>query len=72
MSVILQAVEGKSLIENRRNKHKNKTYLITGPEALSYHQIAARILSNTTGRKINYVNISDEKTKDSNERDRYE
>jgi uncharacterized protein YbjT (DUF2867 family) len=52
----IAAVAVKSLIDE--DKHKNKTYLITGPEALSYHQVA-EILSNTTGRKINYVNISD-------------
>lgn len=52
----IAAVAVKSLINE--DKHKNKTYLITGPEALSYHQVA-EILSNTTGRKINYVNISD-------------
>ena len=45
-----------------QDRHKNKTYLITGPEALSYHQVA-EILSNTTGRKINYVNISDEEAR---------
>ena len=52
----IAAVAVKSLID--KDKHKNKTYLITGPEALSYHQVAG-ILSSTTGRKINYVNISD-------------
>jgi uncharacterized protein YbjT (DUF2867 family) len=52
----IAAVAVKSLIDE--DKHKNETYLITGPEALSYHQVA-EILSNTTGRKINYVNISD-------------
>ena len=52
----IAGVAVKSLINE--DKHKNKTYLITGPEALSYHQVA-EILSNTTGRKINYVNISD-------------
>jgi uncharacterized protein YbjT (DUF2867 family) len=56
----IAAVAVKSLIEE--DKHKNKTYLITGPEAVSYHQVA-EILSNTTGRKINYVNISDEEAK---------
>jgi uncharacterized protein YbjT (DUF2867 family) len=54
------AVAVKSLTDEDR--HKNKTYLITGPEALSYHQVA-EILSNTTGRKINYVNISDEEAR---------
>src|ERR687892_2518672 len=56
----IAAVAVKSLTED--DKHKNKTYLITGPEALSYHQVA-EILSNTTGRKINYVNISDEEAR---------
>jgi uncharacterized protein YbjT (DUF2867 family) len=36
--------------------------MITGPEALSYHQ-AADILSNTTGKKIDYVNVSDEEAR---------
>jgi uncharacterized protein YbjT (DUF2867 family) len=56
----IAAVAVKSLIDE--DKHKNKTYLITGPEALSYHEVA-EILSNTTGRKINYVNISDEEAR---------
>lgn len=32
--------------------------MITGPEALSYYQ-AAEILSNVTGRKIDYVNVTE-------------
>ena len=36
--------------------------MITGPEALSYHR-AAEILSNATGKKIDYVNISEEETR---------
>jgi uncharacterized protein YbjT (DUF2867 family) len=56
----IAAVAVKSLIDE--DEHKNKTYLITGPEALSYHQVA-EILSNATGRKINYVNISDEEAR---------
>ncbi|HYZ60412.1 MAG TPA: SDR family oxidoreductase [Nitrososphaeraceae archaeon] len=55
----IAAVAVKSLMEDGNDKHKNKTYLITGPEALSYHQ-AAEILSNATGKKISYVNISEE------------
>jgi uncharacterized protein YbjT (DUF2867 family) len=55
----IAAVAVKSLTEDRSDKHNNKTYLITGPEALSYHQ-AAEILSNATGKKISYVNISEE------------
>jgi uncharacterized protein YbjT (DUF2867 family) len=42
-----------------RQHHKNKTYDITGPEALSYGQ-AADILSNEAGKKISYVNITEE------------
>jgi uncharacterized protein YbjT (DUF2867 family) len=56
----IASIAVQSLIDE--DKHKNKTYLITGPEALSYHQVA-EILSNTTGRKINYVNISDEEAR---------
>jgi uncharacterized protein YbjT (DUF2867 family) len=55
----IAAVAVKSLTENGNNKHNNKTYLITGPEALSYHQMA-EILSNATGKKISYVNVSEE------------
>jgi uncharacterized protein YbjT (DUF2867 family) len=55
----IAAVAVKSLTENGNNKHNNKTYLITGPEALSYHQMA-EILSNAIGKKISYVNVSEE------------
>jgi uncharacterized protein YbjT (DUF2867 family) len=44
------------------DRHKGKAYLITGPEALSYYQ-AAEILSNATGKKISYVNVSDEEAR---------
>jgi uncharacterized protein YbjT (DUF2867 family) len=57
----IAAVAVQSLITNN-DKHKNKTYLITGPEALSYYQ-AANILSNATGKKISYVNVSDEEVR---------
>ena len=53
----IAAVAVKALMDGDR--HYNKTYTITGPEALSYHQ-AAEILSNATGKKIDYVNVSDE------------
>jgi uncharacterized protein YbjT (DUF2867 family) len=52
----IAAVAVKALVGG--DKHYNKSYVITGPEALSYHQ-AADILSNATGKKIDYVNISD-------------
>jgi uncharacterized protein YbjT (DUF2867 family) len=42
--------------------HENKAYNITGPEAVSNYDIA-NILSNTTGRKITYVNISDDEAR---------
>jgi uncharacterized protein YbjT (DUF2867 family) len=50
----------KALVDG--DKHYNKTYMVTGPEALSYHQ-AADILSSATGKKIDYVNISDEEAR---------
>jgi uncharacterized protein YbjT (DUF2867 family) len=56
----IAAIAVESLIDE--DKHKNKTYLMTGPEALSYHQVA-EVLSNATGRKISYVNISEEEAK---------
>lgn len=54
----IAAVAAKILVENDR-QHKGKSYNITGPEALSYGD-AALILSNELGKKITYVNISDE------------
>jgi uncharacterized protein YbjT (DUF2867 family) len=39
-----------------------KAYAITGPEALSYYQVA-EILSNATGKKIDYVTVSEEDTR---------
>jgi uncharacterized protein YbjT (DUF2867 family) len=56
----IAAIAVESLIDE--DKHKNKTYLMTGPEALSYHQVA-EVLSNATGRKISYVNISEEEAR---------
>jgi uncharacterized protein YbjT (DUF2867 family) len=57
----IAAVAVQALITNN-DKHNNKTYLITGPEALSYNQ-AAEILSNATNKKISYVNVSDEEAR---------
>jgi uncharacterized protein YbjT (DUF2867 family) len=37
-------------------------HMITGPESLSYHQ-AAEILSDASGKKIDYVNISEEEAR---------
>ena len=57
----IAAVAVKALMNG--DNHYNKTYVITGPEALSYHQ-AAEILSNATEKKIDYVNISEEETRE--------
>jgi uncharacterized protein YbjT (DUF2867 family) len=57
----IAAVAVKSLMDGDR--HYNKTYMVTGPEALSYHQ-TAEILSNVTGKKIDYVNISDDEARE--------
>lgn len=40
-------------------QHDNKTYNITGQEALSYSQVA-NILSNEVGKKISYMDISED------------
>jgi uncharacterized protein YbjT (DUF2867 family) len=60
----IAAVAVKTLTDDDENddKHNNKTYTITGPEALSYYQVA-EILSNATGKKISYVNISKEEAR---------
>lgn len=56
----IAAVAVKTLIENgNEDRHNGKIYTITGPEALSYYQIA-EILSNVIGKKISYVNLSEE------------
>jgi len=36
--------------------HEGKTYVITGPEALTFHQVAEK-LSSVLGRKIQYVDV---------------
>ena len=56
------AVKALTEEEDENGKHKNKAYTITGPEELSYYQ-AAEILSNAIGRKIDYVNISEEEAR---------
>jgi uncharacterized protein YbjT (DUF2867 family) len=56
----IAAVAVKTLTEDANDdRHNGKAYTITGPEALSYYQIA-EILSNVTGKKISYVNLSKE------------
>src|ERR671933_508270 len=55
-AVAVQALSGS---KNGESKHIRKAYDITGGEAISYGQ-AAEILSKEIGKKVNYVNISDE------------
>jgi uncharacterized protein YbjT (DUF2867 family) len=57
----IAAVAVKALVDG--DKYFNKTYMVTGPEALSYNQ-TAEILSNATGKKIDYVNISEKETRE--------
>jgi uncharacterized protein YbjT (DUF2867 family) len=54
----IAAVATKILVEND-GQHMGKSYNITGPEALSYGE-TAEIISSELGKKITYVNISDE------------
>ncbi|MCE8428069.1 MAG: SDR family oxidoreductase [Candidatus Methanoperedens sp.] len=42
--------------------HEGKIYKITGPEAISYSK-AAQILSEALGRKISFVNVSEEEAR---------
>jgi uncharacterized protein YbjT (DUF2867 family) len=56
-AVAVQALSGSS--KNGENKHTQKAYDITGGEAISYGQ-AAEMLSKEIGKKVNYVNISDD------------
>ncbi|MDQ3912670.1 MAG: SDR family oxidoreductase [Actinomycetota bacterium] len=43
--------------------HEGKTYTLTGPEAISFHDIA-EILSEVLGKKVDYVPITLEKAKE--------
>jgi uncharacterized protein YbjT (DUF2867 family) len=54
----IAAVAAKILVEDD-GQHKGKAYNITGPAAICYGD-ATEILSNELGKKITYVNISDE------------
>ncbi len=56
----IAAIAVKTLTDD--GKHTGKAYTITGPEALSYSQVA-EILSNVTGKKISYVNVPEEDTR---------
>jgi uncharacterized protein YbjT (DUF2867 family) len=55
----ISAVAVNALTDNGNDSHKSKVYTVTGPEVLSYYQ-AAEILSKATGKKIRYVNVSEE------------
>ncbi len=56
----IAAVAVKALTEDRNdNRHNEKIYTITGPGVLSYYQTAEE-LSKTTGKKTNYVSVSEE------------
>ena len=46
------------------DQHHNKAYPVTGGEALSMHEVA-ELLSDTLGRKIDYVPVTDETAADS-------
>ena len=48
-----------TILSGNHSQYENKAYGITGQEALSYSQ-AAEILSKELGRKISFVNISEE------------
>ena len=55
----IAAIAVDSLVDGVGSQHEGKAYNITGGEALSFEQ-AAEILSEKVGKKINYVNISNE------------
>ena len=54
----IAAIAVHSLTSNN-GKHEGKAYNIAGGEALSHGQ-AAEILSEQLGKKVNYINVSDE------------
>jgi uncharacterized protein YbjT (DUF2867 family) len=58
----IAATAVKTLTDDGNGRHIGKVYTITGPEALSYSRVA-EILSNVTGKKISYVNVSEEDTR---------
>jgi uncharacterized protein YbjT (DUF2867 family) len=55
----IAAIAVKTLTDDGNGRHNGKAYTITGPEALTYYQVA-EILSNATGKKLDYVNVSEE------------
>src|SRR5215467_4042014 len=58
----IAATAVKALTDDENGRHIGKAYTITGPEALSYSRVAD-ILSNVKGKKISYVNVSEEDTR---------
>jgi uncharacterized protein YbjT (DUF2867 family) len=58
----IAAVGVQTLINNFGARHSDMAYTITGPEALSYYQMA-EILSDATGKKIAYVDIPKEEAR---------
>ncbi len=52
-------LEVQILTKNNDGRHHGKAYNITGPEAISYGDVA-RILSEQLRKKISYVNISED------------
>jgi uncharacterized protein YbjT (DUF2867 family) len=52
----IAAVAARTLTEEG---HEGQTYVLTGPESLSYHEVAAK-LTEAAGRSINYVPVSPE------------
>lgn len=58
----IAAIAVKTLTDNGNGRHNGKAYAITGSEALSYYEVAD-ILSIATGKKISYVNVSEEGTR---------
>jgi uncharacterized protein YbjT (DUF2867 family) len=55
----IASVAVEALTKNNDGRHYGKAYNITGPEAISYGDVA-RILSEQLRKKISYVNISED------------
>lgn len=55
----IASVAAQVLTNNNDGRHNGKAYNITGPEAISYGDVA-RILSEQLGKKISYVDISED------------
>lgn len=55
----IASVAVQTLTKNNVGRHNGKAYNITGPEAISYGDVA-RILSEQLGKKISYVDISED------------